>query len=91
MCRSIKTLRLRDETATDEEVRAAALQFVRKISGYRVPSRVNETAFDGAVEGRHPADDTAAFERGTGGTRGGHEAISVPDDELGVGSDVHEH
>ncbi|MCH8186492.1 MAG: DUF2277 domain-containing protein [Chloroflexi bacterium] len=50
MCRSIKTLRRRDETATDEEVRAAALQFVRKISGYRVPSRVNETAFDGAVD-----------------------------------------
>ncbi len=50
MCRSIKTLRRRDETATDEEVRAAALQFVRKISGYRVPSRVNETVFDGAVD-----------------------------------------
>ncbi len=50
MCRSIKTLRRRDETATDEEVRAAALQFVRKISGYRVPSRVNKTAFDGAVD-----------------------------------------
>ncbi len=50
MCRSIKTLRRRDDTATDEEVRAAALQFVRKISGYRVPSRVNEAAFDGAVD-----------------------------------------
>ena len=50
MCRSIKTLRRRDETATDAEVRAAALQFVRKISGYRVPSRANETAFDGAVD-----------------------------------------
>ncbi len=50
MCRSIKTLRRRDETATDDEVRAAALQFVRKISGYRVTSRVNETAFDFAVD-----------------------------------------
>ena len=50
MCRSIKALRRRDETATDEEVRAAALQFVRKISGYRVPSRLNEIAFDGAVD-----------------------------------------
>ena len=50
MCRSIKTLRRAGEPATDEEVRAAALQFVRKISGYRTPSRANEEAFDGAVD-----------------------------------------
>jgi hypothetical protein len=50
MCRSIKTLRRPDEAATDDEVRAAALQFVRKISGYRVPSRRNEEAFERAVE-----------------------------------------
>ena len=50
MCRSIKTLRRRDETATDEEVRAAALQFVRKVSGYRVPSRANEAVFEAAVD-----------------------------------------
>ena len=50
MCRSIKTLRRPDEEATDEEVRAAALQFVRKISGYRVPSRRNEEAFERAVD-----------------------------------------
>jgi hypothetical protein len=50
MCRSIKTLRRPDEQATDEEVRAAALQFVRKISGFRVPSRRNEEAFEQAVE-----------------------------------------
>ena len=50
MCRSIKTLRRRDETATDEEVRAAALQFVRKVSGYRFPSRANEAVFEAAVE-----------------------------------------
>ncbi len=50
MCRSIKTLRRPDEPATDEEVHAAALQFVRKVSGYRVPSRVNAEAFDAAVE-----------------------------------------
>jgi hypothetical protein len=49
MCRSIKTLRRREGDATEEEVRAAALQFVRKVSGYRVPSRVNEEAFDDAV------------------------------------------
>ena len=50
MCRSIKTLRRADEPATDEEIAAAALQFVRKVSGYRKPSRANEEAFDSAVE-----------------------------------------
>ena len=50
MCRSIKTLRRPDEPATDDEVRAAALQFVRKVSGYRAPSRANEEAFNSAVD-----------------------------------------
>ena len=50
MCRSIKTLRVLDQPATDDEVRAAALQFVRKVSGYRKPSAANEHAFDEAVE-----------------------------------------
>ena len=50
MCRSIKTLRMSDGPATEEEVRAAALQFVRKVSGYRQPSRANAPAFDEAVE-----------------------------------------
>ena len=50
MCRSIKTLRRTGDPATDEEIRAAALQFVRKVSGYRKPSRANEKAFDAAVE-----------------------------------------
>jgi hypothetical protein len=50
MCRSIKTLRRPDEPATDEEIRAAALQFVRKVSGYRAPSRANTDAFERAVE-----------------------------------------
>ena len=49
MCRSIKTLRSLDEPATYEEVEAAALQFVRKVSGYRKPSRANQEAFDAAV------------------------------------------
>lgn len=49
MCRSIKKLRRPDEPATDEEVREAALQYVRKISGYRVPSRANERSFNDAV------------------------------------------
>lgn len=49
MCRSIKTLR-GDEAASEEEVRAAALQFVRKVSGFRKPSRKNEDAFEAAVD-----------------------------------------
>jgi hypothetical protein len=50
MCRSIKTLRSADQPATDEEIRAAALQYVRKVSGYREPSRKNAEAFRAAVE-----------------------------------------
>ena len=50
MCRSIKTLRRADEVATEDEIAAAALQFVRKVSGYRKPSRANEEAFDAAVD-----------------------------------------
>jgi hypothetical protein len=50
MCRSIKTLRREEEPASEEEIRAAALQFVRKVSGYRQPSRRNQEAFEAAVE-----------------------------------------
>lgn len=50
MCRSIKQLRRTGEPATDEEIRAAALQFVRKVSGFRAPSRANEEAFESAVD-----------------------------------------
>ena len=50
MCRSIKTLRRADEPATDDEIRAAALQFVRKVSGFRQPSRKNAEAFESAVD-----------------------------------------
>ena len=49
MCRSIKQLRNTEIPATEEEIRAAALQFVRKVSGYRKPSKVNEEAFERAV------------------------------------------
>ena len=49
MCRSIKQLREGNELATPEEVEAAALQFIRKISGYRQPSRKNTEAFEKAV------------------------------------------
>lgn len=50
MCRSIKQLRNQNEHASDDEVRAAVLQFVRKVSGYRQPSRANTDAFDAAVD-----------------------------------------
>jgi hypothetical protein len=49
MCRSIKVLRDYEDPPTNEDIEAAALQFVRKISGFRKPSRVNEAAFDRAV------------------------------------------
>jgi len=50
MCRSIKTLRRQDEPATDDDIHAAALQFVRKISGYRQPSRARAPAFEEAID-----------------------------------------
>jgi len=50
MCRSIKPLCLPDRPATEQEVQEAALQYVRKVSGYRKPSHVNQEAFDAAVQ-----------------------------------------
>ena len=50
MCRNIRVLFNFEPAATDEDVRAAALQYVRKISGYAKPSAVNEAAFNGAVD-----------------------------------------
>ena len=49
MCRSIKTLRRSEGRASDEEIAAAALQYIRKVSGYRAPSQRNTKAFDAAV------------------------------------------
>lgn len=49
MCRNIKTLFNFEPPATDEEIRAASLQFVRKLSGFNSPSRANQAAFDQAV------------------------------------------
>jgi hypothetical protein len=49
MCRNIKKLRRVEGPPTDEELHDAALQFVRKVTGYRVPSRANQAAFDQAV------------------------------------------
>ena len=50
MCRSIKTLRHADVIATDEEIRAAARQFVRKVSGFREPTGRHTEAFEGAID-----------------------------------------
>lgn len=58
MCRNIRTLANFDPPATDEEIRASALQFVRKVSGSNRPSKANEEIFNQAVE-----DITAAAER----------------------------
>jgi hypothetical protein len=57
MCRNIKTLFNFDPPATDEEIRAASLQFVRKLSGFTAPSKANEEAFNDAI------DDVAAVAR----------------------------
>jgi len=54
MCRNIRTLYNFEPPATDDEIRAAALQFVRKLSGFNKPSKVNEAAFNAAVD--HIAD-----------------------------------
>ena len=50
MCRNIKTLFNFEPPATDEEIRAASLQFVRKLSGFNAPSKANEAAFNRAIE-----------------------------------------
>ena len=57
MCRNIRTLFNFDPPATEEEIRAASLQFVRKLSGFNAPSRTNEAAFNQAI------DDVAAVAR----------------------------
>jgi hypothetical protein len=64
MCRNIRPLFNFDPPATDDEVRAAALQYVRKISGFQKPSQANQAAFDAAVDAvaRASADLIAALE-----------------------------
>jgi hypothetical protein len=57
MCRSIKVLRTLEPAVTGDDTRAAALQYVRKISGYRQPSRANEETFDRAVNEIAAASD----------------------------------
>lgn len=50
MCRSIKPLRNMDHPVTEQEIQEAALQYVRKVSGYRKPSKANEEAFQRAID-----------------------------------------
>jgi len=50
MCGSIKPLRMSDRPATEQEIQEAALQYVRKVSGYRKPSKANEEAFQKAID-----------------------------------------
>jgi hypothetical protein len=71
MCRSIKVLRRPDEQATPDEISAAALQFVRKVSGSQKPSKVNQTAFEAAVREIAAATDKLLKElpSRTGATR----------------------
>jgi hypothetical protein len=68
MCRSIKTLRSADEPATEDDIRAAALQYVRKVSGYRQPSRKNEEAFERAVSAVAEASKTLLDDVSPAGT-----------------------
>lgn len=55
MCRNIKTLFNFEPPATREEIRAASLQFVRKLSGFNTPSKANQAAFDAAIEAVYQA------------------------------------
>lgn len=68
MCRSIQTLRRVEPAPTPEEIQAAALQYVRKISGYRKPSRANQAAFERAVQ--QVAEATQALLEGLLGKEG---------------------
>ncbi len=70
MCRSIKPLRLPDRPASEAEIEEAALQYVRKVSGYRKPSRLNQPAFDAAVE-----EVAAATRKMLGGLQVGPKSI----------------
>lgn len=66
MCRNIKTLYNFAPPATDEEIRAAALQFVRKLSGFNAPSRINKDAFNAAVDDVFTAAKRLIFSLETG-------------------------
>jgi hypothetical protein len=63
MCRNIKTLYNFEPPASDEEIRAASLQFVRKLSGYNAPSKANEAAFNAAIDEVFDAAKRLIFSR----------------------------
>jgi hypothetical protein len=73
MCRNIKRLRHADQTPTDTELHEAALQFVRKISGFHVPSQANQAAFDRAVRDVASASRTLFQSLTVRGHAGRHE------------------
>lgn len=76
MCRSIKQLRLPDAPATEAEIQAAALQYVRKVSGYRAPSKTNQAAFDAAVAEIALATQRLLDQLGTGQRSGSKAALA---------------
>ena len=89
MCRNIKTLFNFEPPATDEEIRAASLQFVRKISGFNKPSKANEAAFDRAIEqvaqAAHALIDSLVMIRRSQRSRGRASASTSPGLRLGSG------
>ena len=82
MCRSIKQLRNSDIPATEEEIRAAALQFVRKVSGYRKPSKANQAAFDQAVEEVTQATQRLLDQVGTHHTHAAENHLSLQSESV---------
>lgn len=82
MCRSIKQLRNSEIPVTEEEIRAAALQFVRKVSGYRKPSRVNQAAFDQAVEEVARATHRLLDQLGTGHAHADEKLLTMQSESL---------
>ena len=76
MCRSIKTLFNFQPPVTEDEIRDASLQFVRKVSGYRKPSKANEAAFDQAVEDVAQVTHTLLDHLGTHHTHAAEHAIT---------------
>jgi len=75
MCRSIKVLRRPETPVTPEEISAAALQFVRKVSGFQKPSKINQSAFDSAVEEIAAATDRLLKSVHTQPSRARQEAV----------------
>jgi hypothetical protein len=86
MCRSIKQLRNLAEPPTDAEIQAAALQFVRKVSGYRKPSAANQAAFDAAV-----VEIADATQRLLGSLVTRPQPLASPPPVSGIANGTHEH